>query len=57
MIGSYNYTTAARMYNEEHNTLFGPNAPMSAQLRDQLEAHWNRSDPLVYYGSPPSTHA
>ena len=57
MIGSYNYTTAARMYNEEHNTLFGPNAPMSAQLRDQLEAHWNRSAPLVYYGSPPTTHA
>lgn len=52
MIGSYNYTTAARMYNEEHNTLFGPNEPMNTQVRDQLEARWNRSAPLVYYGSP-----
>ena len=54
MIGSYDYTSAARKYNQEHNTLFSADTPICIQLLEQLEARWNRSSDVVYYGTPPA---
>ena len=47
MIGSYNYTNSACLYNHEHTTLFGPGTPFAQQLMDQLQVQWNSGCALV----------
>jgi hypothetical protein len=43
MTGSYNFTTAARLYNQEHGIFLGAGHEDNEQLRSQLEARWNRA--------------
>ena len=47
MIGSYDYTNAARLKNQEHATLFGPGTSFTQELMDQLQTHWSSGRRLV----------
>ena len=47
MTGSYTFTSAARLYNEEHGLFLGPGHEDNNQLRLQLEARWNRATPMI----------
>ena len=47
MVGSYNYTYAARQYNHEHGVLLGP-GHSSQILQQQLKARFENASPIVY---------
>ena len=47
MVGSYNYTYAARMYNYEHGILLGP-GDTAQTVEDQLKAGFENARPIVY---------
>lgn len=50
MTGSYNFATAARLYNQEHGLFLGTGHEDNEQLRRQLEARWNLASPMVRAG-------
>ncbi|KAG7372706.1 PLD-like domain containing protein [Nitzschia inconspicua] len=47
MLGSYNYTFAARFFNYEHGILLGP-GDSSRTVQDRLKARFEASSPVVY---------
>jgi hypothetical protein len=47
MTASYNFTFAARFYDQEHELLLGPGQQDNEQLRQQLEALWNLATSMV----------
>ena len=51
MIGSHNYTFAARFFNYEHGILLGP-GDSSQTVENQLKARFEASSPVVYRRYP-----